>query len=141
MRRQKVTLYSLFCSISLITSGKTLSLSTWSRSTLAHFCSDSIMDQGRDISTTNTAKQSDSDCAETANLSRPLWYTSPSRIHTLQRVRSLKKEIKNMNESKTAFKIQMTIVFKLPLAYKDTCIKQIHASVGKLTISVLIMDT
>lgn len=82
--------HSLFCSISLIFSWGILSLSTWSRSTLAHFCSDSIIVQGRDISATNRARQSGSDWAETANLSRPLWYTSPSRIHTLQRVRSAK---------------------------------------------------
>lgn len=88
MQVQQIKQDSLFCSISLMTSGSILSLSTWSRSTLDHFCSESMMIQGRDISTTNTAKQSVTDWAETANLSRPLWYRSPSRIHTLQRVRS-----------------------------------------------------
>lgn len=77
-----------------MSSGGILSLSTWSRSTLAHFCSDSIMVQGRDISATNTARQSRSEWVETANLSRPLWYRSPSRIQTLHRVRSA-KEIKS----------------------------------------------
>lgn len=95
IRVDKVKHYLLFCSSSLMFSGGILSLSTWSRSTLAHFCSDSIMVQGRDISATNTARQSGSDWAETANLSRPLWYRSPSRIHTLQRVRSAKENTSN----------------------------------------------
>lgn len=83
---------SLFCSSSLISSGTILSLSTWSRSTLAHFCSDSMMVQGLDMSTANTAKQLEMDCGERANFSRPLWYRSPSRIHTLQRVRSAEEK-------------------------------------------------
>lgn len=95
----KVNYYLLFCSISLLSSGWILSLSTWSRRTLAHFCSDSIMVHGRDISATNTAKQSGSDLAETANLSKPLWYTSPSRIHTLQRVRSAKEKQNNTGKN------------------------------------------
>lgn len=90
---------SLFCSSSLISSGTIFSLSTWSRSTLAHFCSDSIMVQGLDMSTTNIAKQLGSDCGERANFSRPLWYRSPSRIHTLQRVRSAEEKSKRFNVS------------------------------------------
>lgn len=93
---------SLFCSSSLISSGAIFSLSTWSRSTLAHFCSDSMMVQGLDMSTTNTAKQLGRDCGETANFSRPLWYRSPSRIHTLQRVRSV-EDRQNVSPSITAW--------------------------------------
>lgn len=127
----KVKHYLLFCSISLMSSGGILSLSTWSRSTLAHFCSDSITVQGRDISATNTARQSGSDWAETANLSRPLWYRSPSRIHTLQRVRSA-KEKQNIKYK------QYNYCFKLLLFCQGYCCKTTTA--GELTISVLIMD-
>lgn len=111
---------SRFCSISLMTSGSILSLSKWSRSTLDHFCSESMMIQGRDMSTTNTAKQSDSDLAETANLSRPLWYRSPSRIHTLQRVKSGQDKRK--------------MLFMKTHIHRKT-------SAVDLTISVFIMDT
>lgn len=104
-----------------MTSGSILSLSTWSRSTLDHFCSESMMSQGRDMSTTNTAKQSDSDLAETANLRRPLWYRSPSRIHTLQRVKSRQDKQKNALLIKTH-------------THKKT-------SAVELTVSVFIMDT
>lgn len=100
-----------------MSSGGILSLSTWSRSTLAHFCSDSIMVQGRDMSTTNTARQSGSDWAETANLSRPLWYRSPSRIHTLQRVRSTKEK------QNTWFNQQWNDCFTLMLFCKGYCCK------------------
>lgn len=78
----------LLCSISFISSGAIFSLSTCSRSTLVHFCNDSMMVQGRDMSTTNTARLSFSDSAVTANFSKPLWYRSPSRIQTPQRVKS-----------------------------------------------------
>jgi len=78
----------LFCSSSLVCSAEIFSLSTWSRRTLAHFCRDSMMLQGRDMSTTNRARLSASVWAVTANFSRPLWYRSPSRIHTLHRVGS-----------------------------------------------------
>lgn len=90
----KKTLHYLhFRSSSLISSGGIFILSMCSRKTLAHFCSDSITVQGSDISATKMTRVSGKDSAETANFSRPLWYRSPSRIHTLQRVWS-KKEAK-----------------------------------------------
>ncbi len=78
----------LLCSISFISPGAIFNLSTCSRSTLVHFCNDSMMVQGRDMSTTSTARLSFSDSAVTANFSKPLWYRSPSRIQMLQRVKS-----------------------------------------------------
>lgn len=117
--------YSLFSSSSFISSGTIFNLSTWSRSTLAHFCSDSIMFQGLDISTTNMAKQLGRDWAETANLSRPLWYRSPSRIQTLQRVRSAK----GYAECLIFNTVQIQIVRLL-----------IWMPAGELTVSVLIVD-
>lgn len=88
----KKTLHYLhFRSSSLISSGGIFILSMCSRKTLAHFCSDSITVQGLDISATKMTRVSGKDSAETANFSRPLWYRSPSRIHTLQRVWSKKR--------------------------------------------------
>lgn len=80
-----------FCSISLISSGGIFILSICSCKTLAHFCKDSITVQGLDISATKTTTVSCRDSAETANFNSPLWYKSPSRIQTLQRVWSERK--------------------------------------------------
>lgn len=80
-----------FCSMCLISSGGIFILSMCSCKTLAHFCKDSITVQGLDISATKTTMVSCRDSAETANLSSPLWYKSPSRIQTLQRVWSERK--------------------------------------------------
>lgn len=80
-----------FCSMCLISSGGIFILSMCSCKTLAHFCKDSITVQGLDISATKTTMVSCRDSAETANFSSPLWYKSPSRIQTLQRVWSERK--------------------------------------------------
>lgn len=110
-----------------MSSGGILSLSTWSRSTLAHFCKDSIMVQGRDMSATNTARQLGRDWGETANLSRPLWYRSPSRIHTLQRVRSAKKKTKyQFNTSNTI------IVLNYSNFAKTTAVKQTQVKIKQV---------
>lgn len=83
---KKILFYLHFLSSSLISSGGIFILSMCSRKTLAHFCRDSITVQGLDMSATKMTRVSGKDSAETANFSRPLWYRSPSRIHTLQRV-------------------------------------------------------
>lgn len=88
---KKILFYLHFRSSSLISSGGIFILSMCSRKTLAHFCTDSIIVQGLDMSATKMTRVSGKDSAETANFSRPLWYRSPSRIHTLQRVWSRKR--------------------------------------------------
>lgn len=88
---EKILFYLHFRSSSLISSGGIFILSMCSRKTLAHFWRDSITVQGLDMSATKMTRVSGKDSAETANFSRPLWYRSPSRIHTLQRVWSKKR--------------------------------------------------
>lgn len=78
--------YSHFCSISFISSGGIFNLSICSLTTLAHFCKESKAVQGFDISTTNVTRVSFREMASSENLRRPLWYGSPSKIHTLHLV-------------------------------------------------------
>lgn len=84
--------YSHFCSISFISSGGIFNLSICSLTTLAHFCKESSAVQGLDMSTTNIIRVSFRELASIANFRRPLWYRSPSKIHTLHLVWSTKNE-------------------------------------------------
>lgn len=85
-----ISCHSHFCSISFISSGGIFSLSTCSLTTLAHFCKESKAVQGFDISTASITRVSFRERASRENLSSPLWYRSPSKIHTLHLVWSTK---------------------------------------------------
>ena len=74
------------CSMSLIVSGMILSLSMCSRTTLAHFCNESIAIQGLDMSTTSRIIVLAKLSWDTANFWRPLWYRSPSNTQALHLV-------------------------------------------------------
>lgn len=84
--------YSLFCSISFISSGGIFNLSICSLTTLAHFCKESKAVHGLDMSTTSITRVSFSELVSIANLRRPLWYRSPSKIQTLHLVWSVRKK-------------------------------------------------